>query len=391
MLVRRVTNGWIALLTFILWLPTRSNLEFRPSYFSENTTSVLWLLAWWALLEWRETGRERWLIVIAGCVGWMAITRPLTAVAFAIPVGVVVLWRTARTHQWRALSMRPVLLGLAIVSLLPIWNAKVTGNWRESPYALYSKMYFPFDVMGFGLDTTPPQRSLPPDMKQLIKPFGPMHTEYTVGHLPSTLYQRWRVMFIDAFRGYRLPLALFALVSLAFLPAVGWFAVAASFFFDPLLFELCSHPSWNIYYLEIMPLFPFLTACGIWAVWQDLHRQAADIQSASLRTASPQAALAAVVLCALWLWPARTEVVEAQRQQAIWHAYQLELQDYSRSTSRGAKRLCSFDTHPWHDIHRSLIANDAGSSGRKNVVRIRSRRRECKVVGPGTGSHAVSV
>jgi hypothetical protein len=356
-LVRRVTNGWIALLTFVLWLPTRSNLQFRPSYFSENTTSVLWLLAWWALLEWRETGRERWLIVIAGCVGWMAITRPLTAVAFALPVAVVVIWRTARTRRWRAL-MRPTLVGLAIVSLLPIWNAKVTGNWRESPYALYSKMYFPFDAMGFGLDTTPPQRALPPDMKRLIIPFGPLHSEYTVGHLPTALYQRWRVMFIDAFRGYRLPLALFALISLAFLPAAGWFAVAASFFLTLCYLSFAHTPSWNIYYLEIMPLLPFLTACGIWAVWQDLHRQAGDIQSASFRIGTPQAALAAVVLCALWLWPVRTEVVEAQHQQAIWHAYQLSFRT-AAARLPGSQTIVFIRYAPWHDIHRSLIANDA--------------------------------
>lgn len=356
-LVRRVTNGWVALLTFILWLPMRSNLEFRPSYFSENTTSVLWLLGWWALMEWRETGRERWLIVIAGCVGWMAITRPLTAVAFAIPLAVVVLWRSARTRQWRAL-VRPALLGLAIVSLLPIWSAKVTGSWRETPYALYSKMYFPFDVMGFGLNTTPPQRPLPPDMKLLIKAFGPMHTEHTVGHLPGILYRRWRVMFIDAFRGYRLPFALFALVSLAVLPAAGWFAAAASFLLTLCYLIFAHTPSWNIYYLEIMPLFPFLTACGVWAVWQALHRQGADFRRTSLRTTTPQAALAALVLCALWLVPARVEVVEAQRQQAIWHAYQLS---FRTAVARlpGAQTIVFIRYAPWHDIHKSLIANEA--------------------------------
>ena len=78
-LVRRVTNGWVALLTFALWLPMRENLWFRASYFSEITTSVLWLLGWFALLKWRETAQQRWLSTVAACTGWMAITRPLTA------------------------------------------------------------------------------------------------------------------------------------------------------------------------------------------------------------------------------------------------------------------------------------------------------------------------
>lgn len=154
-LVRRVTNGWIAVLTFVLWLSMSGNLVFRSGYFSETTSSALWLAGWLALLEWRERPRERWLMAIAACIGWMAITRPLTAVAFAIPVGFVVLRRTIRTRHWRTL-MRPALLGIAILSLIPIWSARTTGSWRETPYALYSKLYFPFDAMGFGFDSTPP-------------------------------------------------------------------------------------------------------------------------------------------------------------------------------------------------------------------------------------------
>ena len=86
-LVRRVTNGWVALLTFALWLPMEQNLWFRPSYFSETTTSALWLLGWFALLKWRETMQQRWLSTVAACIGWMAITRPLTAVGVRFACG----------------------------------------------------------------------------------------------------------------------------------------------------------------------------------------------------------------------------------------------------------------------------------------------------------------
>ena len=171
-----------------------SNLWFRASYFSEITTSVLWLLGWFALLKWRETAQQRWLSTVAACTGWMAITRPLTALAFALPVGAVVLWDISRQRKWRSL-VYPMVLGLAIVCLLPVWNAKTTGNWRETPYALYSKIYFPFDVMGFGRDTTPATRPRPVDMQHFVQAFGPVHETHTVDRLPRILYDRWNVLF----------------------------------------------------------------------------------------------------------------------------------------------------------------------------------------------------
>lgn len=356
-LVRRVTNGWVALLTVVLWLPMNTNLVFRPSYFSENTSSVLWLLGWWALLEWRETKHEKWLILIAFCVAWMAITRPLTALAFAIPVGLVVIGQTARTRQWRQL-LRPALVGVAIVLLLPISSAKDTGSWRVSPYSLYARDYLPFDKMGFGLDTTPPMRSLPSDMQGLAKAFGPVHAKHTLDRLPTILYDRWHWMFVDAFRGNRLPLAIFAIVALAVLPYAGWFAVGGSLVLTLCYLGYAHDASWDLYYLEIIPLFPFLTACGIWAVWLALWRRGKDIRHSFPGTTNAQAALAGLIACTLWLVPARAEVVHAQQQQATRRAYQAGFFDAAAKLPE-SHTIIFIRYAPWHSVHTSLIANHA--------------------------------
>jgi hypothetical protein len=357
MLVRRITNSWIALLTIVLWLPMSSNLGFRASYFSENTSSVLWLLGWWALLEWREKRAERWLIVIAGCVAWMAITRPLTAVAFAIPLAVIVVWDTVRSRQWRQL-VRPVLLGLAVLSLLPLASARVTGDWRESPYTLYAKSYLPFDKLGFGLDTATAERALPADMKEMVKVFGPLHADHTVRHLPHIFFDRWEEMFADAFRGDRRLLVFFAIISLAVLPTAGWFAVVGS-----LLLTLCylsyAHPAaWDAYYLEILPLFPFLTACGIWTFWVALRRRSADIRLTSLRTIGPPQALASLILGAALLLPARSAIIQAERLQTLRRAYKLNFET-AVAHLPGERTIVFIRYAPWHHIHTSLIANDA--------------------------------
>jgi hypothetical protein len=356
-LVRRVVNGWVALLTVVLWLPMHTNLAFRPSYFSENTSSVLWLLGWWALLEWRETKHEKWLFLIACCVGWMAITRPLTAVAFAIPIGIVVIWEISRTRQWGQL-LRPVLLGTAIVLLLPISSAKDTGSWHVSPYSLYARYYQPFDKIGFGLDTTPPERSLPPDMQGMAKAFGPIHAKHTADRLPSILSDRWHWMFVDAFRGSRLPLAIFAIVALAVLPYAGWFAIGSSVLLTLCYLGYAHDASWDVYYLEIIPLFPFLTACGIWALWLALWRRGKSIRQNFQGTVTAQAAFAALVMCAIWSATALTDVVHAQQQQATRRAYQAAFFDAAAKLPE-SRTMIFIRYAPWHSVHTSLIANHA--------------------------------
>ena len=320
-LVRRVTNGWVALITFALWLPMRENLWFRASYFSEITTSVLWLLGWFALLKWRETAQQRWLSAVAACTGWMAITRPLTALAFALPVGAVVLWDISRQRKWRSL-VYPTALGLAILCLLPVWNAKTTGSWRQTPYGLYSKFYFPFDVMGFGRDTTPATQPLPLDMQHFAQGFGPVHETHTIDRLPRILFDRWRVLFAESFTGVRVGLALFALVALATMSAAGWFAAISSVVLTICYLFFAHPPAWDLYYLEIAPLFPFLAACGIWTTWLALGKRDGATRQTLLHTTTPQAAIACTILVVLLLVPAHAEIVRTQRGQVVKRAYQ---------------------------------------------------------------------
>jgi hypothetical protein len=364
MLVRRVATPWIATLTFVLWLPLRTNLWFRPSYFSETTSSVLWLFGWWALLEWRATNRVKWLTIVAVCVGWMAITRPLTAVAFALPIAAVVLWRVARRRSWRSLAV-PALVGIGIVGVMPIWSAKTTGNWRDNPYALYSKIYFPFDVLGFGLDTTPPTRTLPPDMQNFIKALGTTHKTHTVARLPRTLYDRWYVMYSDAFHGLRLAFVLFAIASLFTLTSEAWFAIGSS-----LLLTLCylayAHPAnWNLYYLEITPLFPFLSACGIWTVWLALGRRGEAARRSMLRTTTPHAAISAAILVVVLLVPARAEVVRVHREQYQRRSYHAAFAN-AVAHLPSARTIVFIRYDARHDLNKSLIANQADLGHARN-------------------------
>ena len=361
-LARRVANAWVALLTFLLWLTLITNLEFRPSYFSENTTSALWLLGWWAILEWTATGRERWLAAVSACVGWMAITRPVTAVAFALPIVIFVLSRVLRQREWRVL-VRPALIGLAILALLPLWSARTIGTWRTTPYSLYSKIYFPFDRPGFGLDSTPPRRELPPDMRKLGDAFAPFHARYTPREVPRALLERWSVLALnDAFAGWRLPLLLFAILGLAVLSPAGWFALGSSVLLTLCYLSYAHQPDWTLYYLEITPLLPFLTASGIWAVWALGARRGSRIAPELVQVGAAGPRLASVLLGILLLVPGRAQVVRMHRGLASYR--QAHFGTFASAIGRLPDRpsIVFIRYAPGHDANASFIANEADLS-----------------------------
>ncbi|HET6679715.1 MAG TPA: hypothetical protein VFG84_00815, partial [Gemmatimonadaceae bacterium] len=113
-LARRIATVWVALLTWLLWTTTTDTLQWHGSYFSEVTTAALVLVAWWGLLRWRDASDRRMLYLVAAAVGWGAITRPLTMLAFAIPIGVVVLRHTMARGAWRDLA-RAATIGTLIL------------------------------------------------------------------------------------------------------------------------------------------------------------------------------------------------------------------------------------------------------------------------------------
>ena len=74
-------------------------------------------------------GRRGWLLGLSLLIAWQVITRPLTAIAFTIPVAVVVLVTTFRNGRWGDLALA-VVIGVACLSVLPYQNHVTTGNWR---------------------------------------------------------------------------------------------------------------------------------------------------------------------------------------------------------------------------------------------------------------------
>jgi len=287
-LARRVRGGGVALATWLFWLGTFGNLRWRASYFSEVTSSLCWLVAWWALLEWRASQRRAPMVVLALSIGWCAVTRPYTAVALAIPIAGVVMVDLVRRGTWRG-TWRNLAIGIAtgtmVLMVLPLWSWRTMGNWRETPLASYTRQYLPFDVPGFRVDPAPPERAVPAEMEH-VRAFLRGAKERQVRE-PLVRTIAWRTLFValHAFDSWRLSLVICFLIGLAAIGAPGWLALGTGLLLIVSYGVQAHSPDWTLYYLEALPALAYATACGA--------RRVLALSSTGLRVAPFAAVLVA--------------------------------------------------------------------------------------------------
>jgi 4-amino-4-deoxy-L-arabinose transferase-like glycosyltransferase len=262
---RLVARRWgllTGLLTWVIWLLAPINLTYRPSYLSNVTTAALWLLAWWALEQWWESGRRGWLLALAVSVGWCAVTRPLTGLVLVVPIGIVVLRRVAQRSLWADLGAA-VALGALVLAVLPLANRQTTGRWLEMPWTTYARLYTPYDHLGFGFDSTPPLK--PPDAEfvRLAALRRVVAERHTVAALPTIAYDRMREILLGALGRGPGSLIPWVLVGVFFLDKRAGFALISSLLLIVVHLAYAHHVRWTPYYLETIPVFAFLAALGL--------------------------------------------------------------------------------------------------------------------------------
>jgi dolichyl-phosphate-mannose-protein mannosyltransferase len=284
-LARRLADQWTALLTWWLWTTAWATLHWSASYFSETTSTAMWLIALWATLRWLDSGRSAYLFCVAAALGWGVEARPLTMAALALPLAFVILRRVSAARAWRSLAA-PVVLGASMLALGPLWNQQTLGDWRLDPYPYYSRVYFPFDKPGFGADPAPPLRPLVPEIAAVGERTRDVHARYRLSSLPSAFAQRLIGILVWCSDGWRL--ALGVLVVAAALRASG-VERAGVFTIALLLLAYLSFahpPIWIVYYLEVLPIFYFLAAREIGRV---VHKFGGPGSDASIGRSAPAA------------------------------------------------------------------------------------------------------
>jgi len=251
----------VAFVTVVLMNASSVAIKFNPSYSSEVLTSFLVLLSWFALYRHWNTGRTVWLLVLAAAVGWGAITRPLTMLAFAIPAGVATLISIRRHRAWLAIVPSVGIVGAAIAIML-LFNRQVTGSWRKSPQGEYARMYIPEDHIGFGVKGGTPARPLSAEQQTFNNWVDSMHVEHTEAKLPTTIQRRTRTLIRSTWARERRA-AYLALIGLVALPwgVAALLSTTVLGIFGAYLFY--AHPPiWTAYYLELQPPLAFLAALG---------------------------------------------------------------------------------------------------------------------------------
>ena len=353
-LVRRLSNPWVGLLAWFLWLVAPANLFFRQSYFSEVSTGFLMLLAWWYLLDWRESGTMRSLLIVSAAVGWSGITRPLTALAFAIPILVYVLWQGWRRRAWKQL-VAGAAVGTVIVLLSPLQSVRVTGDWSLTPIRHYSEVYFPFDLPGFDTHDSPPLRELPPDMVQFREEYLPIHEAHTVDALPAILLDRVKMILQSTWGSWWVALAPLTAIALIGISAEAGFALVSAVLLV-LAYLLFAHPAhWVLYYLEAQEVVVMITALGVWTLIQWIMR----VQRRGVAIPAVEAiARGGVAACAFMLvvTPFKAKFVDQVRDPFLSRGYQqVAFRDLLASLPHKSVVFVRYAGH--HDLHLSLITN----------------------------------
>ena len=357
-LARRVAGGSVALLTWLLWSSSSALLRYEASFLSQTATIAIWLASLYFVLEYHTDQRPRTLVALGACIGLMAITRPVTAVALAIPAGVVVLRIVWRERAFRSL-VPAVITATAVVALLPLQNRMTTGEWRLSPLVAYSTRYTPFDFPGFGYDARITPAPLPADLDSARTFLTEARRQHTAAALPMTLGSRAWYAAVDIFGGWRMPLILAAVIGAFTMPAPGVVALVMSF---GLLITYAFHahwPRWTVYYFEGYPALLFASAVGLWA-FSEWVIQRRPILS-RFRVQGPddvRVRSAIIALCAFVLIPA---AIVLPRYRAAWQRttiYQRRFVTALRVIERESPRSIVFvDYGRNHDVHSSLVWN----------------------------------
>ena len=87
-----LVDGLAGLLVSLLILSTELFRVHSTMVMAQIPVMLLGLLMAWAWLRWRRERSSQWAATVGAFAGWAAITRPVDALAFAIPIGLAMAW-----------------------------------------------------------------------------------------------------------------------------------------------------------------------------------------------------------------------------------------------------------------------------------------------------------
>lgn len=145
-----MVDGVAGLLVALLVLATRHFRTYSTMVMAQVPVMLLGLLMAWAYLRWRKERKWGWAVAIGAFAGWAAITRPVDALAFAIPVGLAMVWelRNWPRKRWAHTAIALLAGAVPFLELQVAFDWGVTGKPWKTPYVYYLEHNQPGSVFG---------------------------------------------------------------------------------------------------------------------------------------------------------------------------------------------------------------------------------------------------
>jgi hypothetical protein len=140
-----LTDGALALLAALLLVSLTRFRHLSIMVMSHTLVLTLGLAMVWAYLRWRTERRTRWAVVLGALAGWAAITRPIDALCFALPIGLAMLLdlRGAPRRSILTTAAGLLLAAAPFVAMQLIMDYGVTGHLLQTPATAYARQYWP--------------------------------------------------------------------------------------------------------------------------------------------------------------------------------------------------------------------------------------------------------
>lgn len=147
-----LVDGSAGLMAALLILSSNLFRVHSTMVMAQIPVMLLGLLMAWAWLRWRCEHRFRWAVAVGAFAGWAAITRPVDALAFALPIGLAMVWELRR-EGFKSLTLNATILlagAMPFLALQAVFDWGVTGNPFKTPYVMYLEQNQPGSVFGSG-------------------------------------------------------------------------------------------------------------------------------------------------------------------------------------------------------------------------------------------------
>jgi hypothetical protein len=173
-------------LVSLTWFRTHSIL-----LMSQLPLLLLGLIMMWAYLRWRlAQWRRPWLLLIGAVAGWAAITRPLDALCYALPVGCAIAMAVWRRRRQALIAAALLVAGAApFLAVQLIADRGITGTFVRTPFDLYAAENYPGTSYGFHRpDPSAAAQSAVPQKRELYEIWA---RGFIVRHQPGRIVTDW--------------------------------------------------------------------------------------------------------------------------------------------------------------------------------------------------------